>query len=91
MAVGIEWDSRMKAMVERLKKIDPAPEPFVLGPESTVTDPVKFHAALLGDALIGPRAPRAKTGAFQKDLERYLAIRGEPWDTKSVKSATAGA
>jgi hypothetical protein len=91
VVVGIEWDSRMKAMIERLKKMEPASEPFRLGPEATVVDPAKFHAALQGDALIGPRAPRAKTGAFQVDLERYLAIRGEQWDTKSVKSATAGA
>lgn len=75
--MGIQWDGRVKAMIERLKKIEPASGPFVLGPEATVIDPVKFHAAILGDAEIGPKAPRSRTGAFQKDLERYLSIREE--------------
>lgn len=88
MAVGTEWDRRMKAMIEALKKTSPATEPFELAPGSTVFDPVKFHESLLSDAAGGPRLPRSRTGAFQQDLERYLTIRGAKWDTQSVNPAT---
>jgi hypothetical protein len=91
VAAGIEWNPRVKEMIGRLKLIGPAEEPFDLAPGSRVIDPVKFHESMLGDALAGPKIPRGRTGAFQQDLENYLAVRGEQWDTKSAKSATDGA
>ena len=91
MAAGTEWNPRVKEMIRRLKQIGPAAEPFDLAPGSHVIDPVKFHESLLGDALAGPKIPRGRTGAFVQDLENYLAVRGEQWDTKSAKTATGGA
>lgn len=91
MAAGAEWNPRVKEMIGRLKLIGPAEAPFDLAPGSRVIDPVKFHETLMGDALAGPRVPRGRTGAFQQDLEKYLIIRGEQWDTKSAKTATGGA
>lgn len=90
MAAGAEWDPRVKEMIGRLKQIGPAAAPFDLAPGSHVIDPVKFHQSLLGDA-VSPRLPRGRTGAFVQDLENYLAVRGEQWDTKSAKTATGGA
>jgi hypothetical protein len=91
VAAGTEWNPRVKEMIGRLKLIGPAEKPFDLAPGSRVIDPVKFHESLVGDALAGPRSPRGRTGSFVKDLENYLAVRGEQWDTKSAKPATDGA
>lgn len=77
MAVGAAWDPRMKAMIERLNRMSASKEPFELSPGSTVIDPEKFHAAMLSEAAEGPKTPRCRTGAFQKDLERYLEIKGK--------------
>lgn len=75
MAASAEWNPRVKEMIGRLKLMGPAAEPFELVSGSRVIDPVKFHESLLGDAAGGPRIPRGRTGAFQKDLERYLTLR----------------
>jgi len=75
--VGAAWDNRVRAMIERLKSLQPMPGPFELEPGSTVIDPVKFHASLLGDAALETKGARWKTGAFTQHLERYLALRGE--------------
>ena len=67
----------MKAMVECLRKMIPPTESFEISPGATVIDPAKFHAAMLGDAALGTKAPRSRTKAFQQDLENYLRICGE--------------
>lgn len=90
MAAGAEWNPRVKEMIARLKQIGPASAPFDLSPGSRVIEPVKFHESLLGDA-VSPKLPRGRTGAFMQDLENYLAVRGEQWDTKSAKTAMGGA
>lgn len=72
------WTDAVKAMVARMREIGPAKEGFELGPGRTVIDPVKYHAAMIGDANGGPDSPRSRTGAFQQELRLYLAVRGEP-------------
>jgi len=74
------WDAKIRAMVERLKKLEPAPGSFELGPGVTVLDAVKFHHSLLREAESGSKGARSRTGAFQQDLERYMAYRGEKFD-----------
>lgn len=86
-----EWDASVKAMVTRLRAIQPAKEGFSLRPGCTVIDPVKYHERLLQEAEEGPKGPRSRMGAFQAELELYLKIRGERWDTKSVSPATGEA
>lgn len=74
------WDAKVRAMVERLKKLAPAPGSFELGPGVTVIDAARFHQTLLSEAESGPKGARSRTGAFQQDLERYMAFRGEKFD-----------
>lgn len=87
----VEWDASVKAMVARLRDLAPAKEGFALESGITVLDPVKYHARLLDEADTGPKGARSRMGSFQNELRLYLKARGEPWDTKSAKSATGGA
>lgn len=71
------WSPEILELVERVKSFGPAQAPFQLRQEATVSDPEKFHEAILSEALLGSDGPRAKLGAIQADLRDYLAFRSE--------------
>lgn len=85
-----EWTGAVKAMVARLRAIEPAKEGFELGPGRTVIDPIKFHKAMLMDADAGPRGTRSYLGGFQEDLRLYLVARGEPVPKENDESDSKG-
>ena len=64
-----EWNAEVRAMVDRLKRLEPPKEKFELRPGVVVVDPERFQAALLSEE---PKGARSLTGAFQQDLREYL-------------------
>jgi hypothetical protein len=61
-----------KVLVGRLLAIEPLKEPFRLCEWIFVNDPLKFHAAIVADVRMGPKGPRALTGALFSEIEMYL-------------------
>ncbi len=76
-----QWGAFVSPMIARLKEIGPAKEGFELGPGRTVIDPVKYHAAMIFEAGMGPKSARSRTGVFQEELRLYLVARGEQLPT----------
>jgi hypothetical protein len=69
------WSPEILTQIERVKTLGPAAAPFSLRQEAFVSDPVKFHEALLSEAALGSDGPRARLGALQADLKGYLEHR----------------
>ncbi len=70
------WGAETAALVAWFLGTPPPPEPFNLYPGVTVMRPVHFWDSLKGDIAGGPAGPRARTGAFQKDLRRLAKLLG---------------
>jgi hypothetical protein len=65
-----------KELVERFLATAPAKEPFGLCEWMYISDPAKYHEALMGDVKAGSKGPRARTGALFSEIELYLKARG---------------
>ena len=67
-SVKVSWPPELQSLINWFISTDPPPEPFYLQDHLHVRDPAKFFGMLRHEVEVGPRGPRARTGALQSDL-----------------------
>ena len=76
--VGVEWDAETARIVEWFLAAPPPTEPFDLFPYVRIIHPARWWRHLGVDISAGPKGPRARYGALQKDLKRLAELFGGP-------------
>ena len=69
-----EFQVNLWAWVQRVTTRDLPPAPFVLRPGTVVVDCGLWLNKLKEDAQLGPKGPRAKTGALYGDMRRVYEL-----------------
>ncbi|MNS04546.1 hypothetical protein D3C72_359090 [compost metagenome] len=70
------WDEETAWLLDWQATAPTPPEAFWLRDGIWVSDPARFMARLRADAAHGPGGPRARTGAFQADLQALWGLFG---------------
>ena len=76
--VGPAWDAETARIVEWFQSAAEPTEPFDLFPYVRIIHPARWWRHLGAEVAAGPRGPRARYGALQKDLNRLAELFGGP-------------
>lgn len=88
--VGSEWDAETGRIVDWFLAAPPPAEPFDLFPHVRIIYPARWWRHLGAEISEGPKGPRARYGALQKDLKRLAELFGGPRpDADSPSTGTA--